>query len=290
MSERAATTIRQPSTANLMIDSLDRPDALNTNAGDFQITKQYSILNGFFTRIGTTEVVLEWNLPNISMDQPWAIDGTFSVLIGATPHTVTVTTGNYTVQQCLDEIVSLLNAVSAPAVFSIGTTPFVSLDCTANFTVVSTNLSAALGFEDSAPQAAFQQVGYQHPPNIQGVRYIDFLSPTLTYNQDLKDATTMKTAYDVLCRWYMANTDSSSSFLDGYGFPLYPGYMSFHERRLFNPPKQIKWDPIQVLGNLSFQVYFYPSIYTNAWTQNQATLPLTTYGYEWLMSLQVSEN
>ena len=58
------TTIRQPATANLMIDSADRDEARYNSPWDFQITKGQSILNGFFTRVGTTEVTLEWNIPN----------------------------------------------------------------------------------------------------------------------------------------------------------------------------------------------------------------------------------
>jgi len=59
-----AVTIRYPATANLMIDSSDRNTTRNPSAWDFQITKNQSIQNGFFTRVGTTEVVLEWCEPN----------------------------------------------------------------------------------------------------------------------------------------------------------------------------------------------------------------------------------
>jgi hypothetical protein len=45
------TTVRQPSTANLMISSKDRNLTVYPNPFDFQITKQASIFNGFFTRI-----------------------------------------------------------------------------------------------------------------------------------------------------------------------------------------------------------------------------------------------
>ena len=92
----SGTPIRYPSTANLMIDSADRP-AVTTNPFNFQITKNQSILNGFFTRVGTTEVVLNWVEPNIVTGN----NDTFTVVktAGAVSYTVTVAEGLYTVAQ-----------------------------------------------------------------------------------------------------------------------------------------------------------------------------------------------
>ena len=61
--EHTGVTIRNPSTANLLIDSLDRTSGYSS---DFLIAKPNSILNGFFTRLAVAEVVLDWCVANIS--------------------------------------------------------------------------------------------------------------------------------------------------------------------------------------------------------------------------------
>lgn len=289
-SPEKATTVRMPSTANLMLDSKDRN--LGTSAGDFQITKTQNMLNGFFTRIATSEVVLEWRYPNISAaaaNTVFGMTGTFSVVVGVTTYTVTVPDGNYTVKQALDTIVSLLNAAGTGLTWSISTTPVVSLAATGNFVITTgPELASRLGFDTGAAPASSQRVGQVDTPDLRPVRYLDFLSSQLTYNQDLKDSTTLPRSYDVLCRWYFANTDNSSQVLDAYGFPILPGYTPFCERRLFNPPKQIKWDPIQVMGNIAFEVYAYPGVVGPATSDD--TYPFLSTNYDWLMTLQVSEN
>ena len=60
---RGGTTIRNPSTANLLIDSSDRDGGTSAN---FTIQKKNSILNGFFSRLAVSEVILNWSVPNIS--------------------------------------------------------------------------------------------------------------------------------------------------------------------------------------------------------------------------------
>jgi len=81
-------TIRPSSTALLTIDSEDRfsngytdarrSQTFNASLGvsiatpgnyspyDFSITKNESIMNGFFTRLGLTEVSFDWGIPNIN--------------------------------------------------------------------------------------------------------------------------------------------------------------------------------------------------------------------------------
>lgn len=82
-SERART-FRYPSTANLLIDSFDGTD--DTQAYSVSIQKQAALMNGFFTRIATTEVVLDWGSPNIydGLEMVWTI------LQGGTPTNFTI--------------------------------------------------------------------------------------------------------------------------------------------------------------------------------------------------------
>jgi hypothetical protein len=57
------------------------------------------------------------------------------------------------------------------------------------------------------------------------------------------------------------------------------GYRPFNYRRLYNPPKQIRWDNIQPVGNLTFQVY-----------NDQGVLAPMRTTTNWLMTLQLSED
>jgi len=299
------TTIRQPSTANLMISSMDRQDVVNgvpvlTAIGnptyttypspwDFQITKTNSIMNGYFTRVATTEVVLEWFVPNISSTLN---NRTFSVKITGTTYTITLVPGFYTVAQALDQIVSQLNAtagISGVYTFSIsngynGTSvPRVALKCVTvasvaqNFSITETVLSDLLDFSPGGSASSLQGI---FAPDIRPYRYIDFTSSQLTYAQDLKDGSTNTQDRNVLCRWYFDFDNYTAT--DSYGFPILMGYQPFTLRRIFNPPKQIRWEPNLPIGNLSFQVV---DEY-GATIIGQANQRLDS---QWLMTLQVSE-
>ena len=288
------TTIRQPSTANLMIDSADRPIDVD-NAFEFQITKTNSILNGFFTRIGTTEVVLEWCEPNIAGPSSGLNDGIGNNTItfdlsgsGANTYvgsqTISLIFGQYTTAQALDAIVYKLNDLSGTTgmTFSIdSTTGQVFLKATGGLfnwddsgNIGDRPLGFILGFGLSGALGPDIKIDC---PDLRPYRYLDFTSSQLTYNQELKDTSTARIERDVLCRWYFAYDEQN--ILDKYGFPILMGYTSFALRRLFNPPKQIKWDSNQPIGNLAFQVY---DNYGNlVVAQDIAT--------DWLMTLQVSE-
>jgi hypothetical protein len=241
-----AVTFRQPSTANLMIDSADRPGG---TPWDFQITRQNSILNGFFTRIGTTEVVLEWGEPNI-------VEGEILIDISGTSarstQTLTIFDSFVTMADLLNEIAS----VSANGVtFTVATVGAnVSINATGGrFQFLTSPLAVQAAITIGGGLATSKPVGNIGIPDLRLYRYIDFTCPQITYAQDLKDSSTQLINRDVLCRWYMAEDQPEPA--DEYGFPILMGYQPFVRRRLFNPPKQVKWDTNLPLGNLVFQVY-----------------------------------
>lgn len=281
--------IRQPSTANLMIDSADRIDPLGSSAFDFQIQKNYSLMNGFFTRIGTTEVVLEWCQDNISgLD----LSNNFMSfdISGIAPNTysgtqsIQLVSGFYTAADAYNALIIILNDLSGTtgAVFSVNTDPGGPyFECTGAF--FATNGEKLARHLDLANVAESTFLGGSVTgvpitcPDLRPYRYIDFVAPQLTYAQDVKDATTAKISRDVLCRWYMS-WDTPPQ-LDAYGYPILMGYTRFCARRLYNPPKQIKWDTNLPIGNLSFQVF----------DDNQLLLPESALATNWLMTLQISE-
>jgi hypothetical protein len=296
-----ATPIRQPSTANLMIDSEDDITDANGlfvgtagyNGSKVRINRNSSILNGFFTRIGTTELVLDWAVPNISASIG---NNTFTVLQSpATEVSITLGTSYYTVEEALDQIVVELNdAGTLNGTFSIVSNNgqvLLSNDVS-GFDIGDEILAAQLGFEILEGMATDKIVGARAPADLRLFKYLDFVSPELTYCQDLKDSSTSIPVKDVLARWYMAYDTYSIS--DGYGFPILMGYKPFVVRRAFNPPKQIRWEPNLPIGQLSFEVYgrVATEIAVGALSytfKSPYVLAAVGGNLSWLMTLQVSE-
>ena len=317
--EERATPIRYPSTANLMIASQDR---LSTEtAANFQLTRANALLNGFFTRIGTTEVVMDWFQPNIydlsNAPVPtrglWENTNELNVDISGGPHAgsynLQLRTGFYTVADVLDTIVIQLNALTAPGLFSIvqaGGTVALDISGTDPFFIDSRDyLARMLGLgllPPTAPNSPFTQPTLLQPilyPDLRVMDYIDFISNDLTYNQALKDNASNLNNKDVLCRWYMSYDNQVDT--DQYGFPILMGYKPFSLRRTFNPPKQIRWSANQPIGNLRFELYGQLASRFNATNDYQLLsfnpLPISSVGEadkitnptNWLMTLQVSE-
>ena len=281
---KSAQAIRPPSVANLMIDSADRVEARFPSPWDFQFTKTNSIMNGFFTRIATTEVVLEWNDSNISGSGQlgnnsitFDLSGTGGNTFNGT-ETITLLEDNYTIASCLDAIVSELNDLSGTTGmgFSIITTPNIALKSTGGvFTIQASNLQAQLDFVEGPP---FVSQARPLLPDLRPHRYLDFVSEDVTYCQRVKDNSTAEYPRDVLCRWYFSFDGDPQ--LDKYGFPILMGYTTFCTRRIYNPPKQIRWEQNIPIGNLRFQVY----------TDKGDLVPYYGGLSQWLMTLQISEN
>jgi len=266
-------TIRNPATANLLIDSIDRSTGTSAN---FVIRKDYSILNGFFHRIGVSEIILDWCVDNISAATD---NNTFQVTTPAGTYTATLNDGSYTVEMALNAIVTLLNAAAGIGVtFSITAgVGYSILHGTAPFTVLETNLSQQLNIV-AGVNSVDQPVSC---PVLLPYTYIDIVSPELTYNQSLKDATTNYFEQNVLYRWYLAWDGPAP--VDGLGYPILQGYQRFVVRRVLPFPKQIRWENNIPIGQLSFQVYS---------SQGTLLLPSQTQNgeFEWKMTCLVSEN
>jgi hypothetical protein len=272
-----AVVIRYPSTANLMVDSADRDEARNPTPWDFQITRSQSIFNGYFSRIGATEVVFDWCLDNIS-PALGNTDFTINDSSGVN-HTVSLDPRVGTVAQVLAELVELLNALALPVydfeVVNQNGFIFLGSGGTRDFAVVPTPLSNQLNFEDYNTQEILQKILC---PDLRPFKYLDITCSDLTYPQDLKDSSTQDINRDVIVRWYFS--DDVPEQLDPLGFPILMGYTRFSRRRIYNPPKQIKWDNNLPVGNLRFQVY----------DQQGNLVTLTDDDTQWRLTLQLSEN
>ena len=292
-------TIRFPSSANFLISSTDRAGFPNPtqSAADFLINKPQALLNGFFTRIAPTEVVLDWCVDNIS-NALWGNSFLGLDLSGAggPPNfSINLAAGEYTVQQCLDSLVAVFNAAppqagGQPFVLSLttGVTGLKQLHMdlsgtgAVNFVVRSVTPGGFPIRLASQLSLAQNVAGNDFPvdcPLLLPTRWIDFTSSQLTYNQDLKDAATAQKVVDILFRWYLA-WDTPEP-LDGYGYPIYQGYKRFVQRRPIAFPKQIRWDNIQPIGQVAFQLYD---------DNNELLdLPATIGELEWQMTCLVSE-
>jgi hypothetical protein len=298
--EQSAMPIRPPSTANLLIDSLDRNDVFNTQSTDFTITKQSNILSGYFTRLGMVEIVLNYSIPNISSAYK---SNTLSITIGEDTQIITIPDGNYTVQSLMTEILALLNVgtdatPSDPAnnvfpnvdfVFSgsNGRLVFGAIDDNTgdpvNFMINDTILSRMLGVQIGIDTVLYDiDKPYLIPSQL---RYLDFVCTNITYQQGLKDASTSNTTRDILYRFNLGY--DSPPALDGDGYPINQGYLPFVQRRYLNFPKMVKWDTQQPIGQLSLQVYDANGKIINV--QTQADINPVYGNLEYSIGLLVSE-
>lgn len=288
------STIRYPSIANLMIDSADRTESNFPLCNDFQITKNNSLLNGFFTRVGATEVVFEWNTPNVS-----AVNGGNSVTYSTTGtlpffEITEVPIGSYTVADLLNLLVNLLNTeayfIATGLTWSVSVAPGggAILEVTGGVdgntvTLISPLIGRLTGGSNTltAEFAAGLPTRYflftPNKADLRPARYVDIVCNQLTNNQSVKDASTAPNVRDVLVRWYFDFDNQNPS--DEYGFPILMGYNTFCLRRLYNPPKQIQWQTNIPIGNLSFQLY-----------GDSGLLQTVNTTTQFLLTLQVSEN
>jgi hypothetical protein len=295
-----ATPIRYPSVANLMVDSADRNLVPYPLANDFQITKLNSLLNGFFTRVGATEVVFEWTTPNISsalnnQEIVYAVEPTVGPPV---VNTFNIPEGFYTAQGVLEYLFGTTGELNAytPAT---GITWSIASAGEGQAIVSATATAVVSGVAVSGPlmpklfpasELSGNSLDIVVPvaplniaiPTINGaidlrpVRYIDIVCNQLTNNQSVKDASTAPIVRDVLCRWYFDYDNQTPT--DAYGYPILMGYAPFYLRRLYNPPKQIQWQTNIPVGNLSFQLY-----------DNDGQLLGVSPKTNFLMTLQVSE-
>jgi hypothetical protein len=284
-----ATPIRYPSIANLMVDSADRVPAVYPLCNDFQINKKNSLLNGFFTRVGATEVVMEWNTPNVTTGQ-FAVDYTTNTSF---THIV-IPEGFYTVAELLNDFVVRLNRANENITWAalplvgggVALEVTTGINTFALVDIPGKGLLQTLFGLDALQRADFSPLTPATGPgdrvllktiDLRPTRYIDIVCNQLTNNQAVKDASTAPIVRDVLVRWYFDYDNQSPT--DEYGYPILMGYTPFYLRRLYNPPKQIQWQTNIPIGNLSLQLYDSTGVLANV---NSST--------EYLMTLQISEN
>jgi hypothetical protein len=319
-SRQVAQTIRQASTALLTIDSEDRyANFIQARAGptspyNFAITKTESLMPGFMTRIGITEVVFPWVIPNINTKTS---EITLQYQVGAAPIAllpVSIIPGFNTPAQ-IAALIQAFVAVTIPTftmTYGSGDDPVFAYESGAPGTTVAflplAYNSAAYPYPSTTKQL-FDLLGFTNKNSIlatggngvytlaQGFRYIDIVCNQLTNSQAQKDQTSQAIARDMLCRIYLGDgggTGQSTVQASNAAFSP-PGCAPMTIYRSFPFPKQIQWIPNQnIPGYLQFSVYDdagAPLDEAIALVGGGAPgLAYTTQALEWSMTMQVSES
>ena len=293
---QAAMTIRQPSTALLTIDSEDRyvdfvaARGHPTSPYNFKIYKNESLMPGFMTRIGVSEIVFPWTIPNINVKtceiQFLTFGGT-----GSTTNTLVLPKGFYTPAQIATAIQTKVQAILTAQ--GLGDTFVMAYGDNAGFggetAIPAFNyaLQTAGNTTISFQPLPYNTGDYPFPPNTkqlydllgfvgnstpetdsefyiggftlgQSTRYVDIVCNQLTNSQAQKDQTSQTIARDMLCRVYLADggVGSQSTVLPTNAAFSPPGCAPTVIYRNFTMPKQIQWIPNQnIPGYLQFQVY-----------------------------------
>jgi hypothetical protein len=272
-------------------------------------------MNGFFTRVGITEICFPWSIPNINrrtrdIQIEWS--GTSSGTA-----TLTLLEGFYTPANLAAEIQTKVLAIAGnplPAfTMAYGTldTPtflyqtnnpalavaFLPMDYSSAvypFPNTTKQLFHVLGFSDlnSDPSAA----GFSGFTFCQATRYVDICCYQLTNNQALKDQTSQTVARDMLARVYLGdglipgNTPPDASSPDFCP----PGCAPYTIYRNYASPKQIQWIPNQPIpGYLLFQLFDDAGapLTEILEPEQSASSALDQAAYlDWSMTMQVSEN
>jgi hypothetical protein len=322
------TTSRPSSTSLLTIDSEDRfngdytisrtvrdGSGANANPYNFTINKAESLMNGFFTRLAVTEVVMNWAVPNIN------IKSSSIIVVGNTPggpvsYTISIPQGFYTPKELAAALQSAIRSGGGGnfngALVTYGANGFpvfgyekgVSTATTIWFLPLDYNTPAypyppttkqlfdVLGFTQSNSLPASSNI-FGTTSFAQWCRYVDIVCPQLTYNQPLKDTTSQPIARDSLCRLYLDQItgafNQNIAQLDGDAFTP-TGCTPFVIYRNFTLPKQISWTPNQPVGQLTFQVFDDTgALLSEVLPSNSQTSNVPTAA-DWAMTLQVSEN
>jgi hypothetical protein len=321
--EEDTITVRPSSTALFCVDSEDRYRTYDqrrtaiTFPFTMSIVRNQSLLNGFFKRVALTEFRMYWTLPNIH--EAWG-NNTLTYNTGGTAYTITIPNGFYELESLMATIQDLIRTNSPGGIATFTATP--QVDGTSTYsgggtafffpkpTVDRKTLFDMLNLFDTTTATSGTQGGVA---NLRSTDYIDIVCSQLTYNQKLKDGSSAVFNRDIVERIYLDDTTKSlgrynTNLFDasgnpaGFQAPQYDitdftnGCTPFTIYRQFSLPKQIRWEDVQPLGNLTFELYDDQGRSLQAlWT---AVYPTTTTAastfyansFQWNMSLLISEN
>lgn len=318
-SRQAAMTMRPSSTSLLCIDSEDRyanysaSRSAVTSPYNFSISKPESIMNGFLTRVGVTEVSFPWMVPNVNNKTNKI---TVTVTIGAAPAAIipiTLLNGFYTPAALATAIEAEIAA--APSAAGLGLTlqyggtslnaPYFQYAVGTGNTIAFSPLPNNTPAYPFGPQSKqlFDMLGFSLRNTVlaidgegdytlcQAIRYVDICSSQLTYNQALKDTMSQTVVRDTLARLYLNSAPGITSTVSpGSASFCPPGCAPTVLYRDINHPKQIQWLPNQPIpGYISFQVYDDTGDLLDLSIGLTGSYGPASEGFDWSMTLQITE-
>lgn len=302
-SEDKAVTVRPSSTALFGIDSADRYKTVvqqqqgDISAYDFTIYKSESLLNGFFSRIGLTEVVFPYYIPNINNKTNTII----MIYNGGAEVTITLTNGFYSPTALAAALQAELIAEGTDAGTTVTYTGLgnFEIDVQAGNDIMllpsvdgpnDWSLFDLLGGTDTW-YGAGGQILISKVTRARYTEYIDIVCSQLTYNQDLKDGSSDPIVRDMLARVYVeTENDQIAPVWNGTKVIVpvsetIPGTYPFTIYRQYATPKMIMWNKDQPIGNLKIELY---DSRGNPLTMG-SDLP-DSAAPDWRVTLLVSEN
>ena len=305
----SAVSVRPSSTALFTVNSADRYAGNNirrqigvqTSPYDFTIRKNESLLNGFFTRMGITEISFPMTLPNV--------DGSTSRMailytVSGSPEASSIFTpafGFYTpseIAAALQVKIRSLDASFSTATVTYGANSLpqfivtMPAGATVSFAPIATTAGLPFPYDQNQIQLydmfgftlanalAQQAVVVGNFTFFQKYQYLDIVSTLLTGNQNLKDSTTSPVDRNILCRLYV---DYENSYNVPPSDPLFApaGTTPITLYRKFPIPKFVQCDVKQPVGQLNFQVFDQDGFIIKSDPQFQ--------DMDWKMSMLVSE-
>jgi len=271
------TTIRQPATAQLLIDSLDRfqngwpangQDAQNNSSSNWRLNLQQIVLNGYLTRLGVSQIMFQWNLPTIIEDY----NDKLLIDYDGTLYQVNLVPGYYDVDSMATMLQTEINSdIGGGAAFAVTWNALRGLfefDSGAGHTFFFTDTETGdaidleirrtlhtIGvFKDTTAAQTFFGV----PPTMLATRYIDICSSYLTKYQRLKDANTLPSniTSTAIARIFGVALNSVSPIRGSTALtdPASPGTSPYYIAVDYTFPKQISWNSDEGLSNFDIQL------------------------------------
>ena len=301
--------------------SQPNPATYNVSPYNFTIVKNENTMNGYFTRLGLTEIVFPWTIPNINpktntMVVRWAAAADpeieFSGLVALpngyeflTPSQIAASVQD-TVRNVNTSLSSFIceygNSPNIPSFsyasgtnnFLVAFSPVAYNTATYPYPSTTKQLFDLMGFTDYNTNPRLN--AYGQSTLCQATRYVDIVCSQLAYNQALKDTTTQRIARDSLCRLYLADGNgfgNNTLACENSSFTP-PGCAPFVIYRQFRTPKMINWNSAgkayqPVPGVLKFEVFDDAGANLTEMTSSDVLHSAGDYT-DWSATILVSEN
>jgi hypothetical protein len=298
--EDKVKTARQPASAHLLIDSLDRyPNGSPTtnyfglSSSDWTLQLPQYVLNGFFTRLAVTQIQFQWNLPTIIT----GYNDQFIITQNAIPSIGTIPQGWYSPTTLASAITAALAAASTPpaaavtAAYNPLSETFVLTSATAirippttidgggttNARASRFGLTSGLQYT-GIPASGGATTLSGGVPTMLATRFIDLRSIYLAKNQRVKDVTTLpqNIVSDIIARIYATAPNTTTTASASSPFQM-PWIMNIS----YPVPKYIRWNAEEPVSNFSLQLL----------DDNGQPLPWSvTAGCEYALTMIASED